>query len=60
MSGGIPLSTILPQRYTNSELTSYQSEKKLRQFNNPNNQYHGHGVQMKMQQQKVSGGRQQG
>jgi len=36
MSGGIPISTILPQRNNNSELTSYQSEKKLRGFNNAN------------------------
>ena len=33
VSGGIPISTILPQRITNSELTTYQSEKKLRGFN---------------------------
>jgi hypothetical protein len=36
MSGGIPISAILPPRNTNSELTSYQSEKKLRGMNNQN------------------------
>jgi hypothetical protein len=39
MSGGIPISTILPQRSNNSELTSYQSEKKLRGFNNNQAQF---------------------
>jgi len=34
VSGGIPISTILPQRSTNSELNSYQSEKKMRGFTN--------------------------
>jgi hypothetical protein len=33
-SGGIPISQILPHRNNNSELNSYQSEKKLRGFNN--------------------------
>jgi hypothetical protein len=36
ISGGIPISAILPQRNNNSELTSYQSEKKLRVLNNSN------------------------
>jgi len=51
MSGGIPISTILPQRNNNSELTSYQSEKKLRGFNNSNNMQ-ANQIQMKIQQQK--------
>ena len=48
VSGGIPISTILPQRNTNSELNSYQSEKKLRGFNN-GNQFSGQNqMQMKI------------
>ena len=56
ISGGIPISTILPQRTNNSELTSYQSEKKIRAMNTTGNQQMGHG---QGKSGKGNGGRQQ-